>query len=199
MATRILIADDHEMMRAVLRNLINSHGGWEVCAEAKNGSEAVVQATDLHPDLIILDLAMPVMDGIRAAREISKRDPKARMIMFTLHASPEVEEQARRVGVKCVVSKAKNGSRLVLAIEETLGEGNGCGEHAEEEKVTDFEPQRLERGREIRVHQAGTTEASAERNAAASTVEAPHAATEISRNRTEGAQGLTQGSVRKRE
>lgn len=125
MATRILIADDHEMMRAVLRNLINSHGGWEVCAEAKNGSEAVAHAKELRPDLIILDLAMPVMDGIHAAQEINKRDPEARIIMFTLHASPEVEEQAKRVGVKRVVSKAKNGGRLVLAIEQTLDDQKG--------------------------------------------------------------------------
>jgi DNA-binding NarL/FixJ family response regulator len=122
MATRILIADDHEMMRRVLRNLINSHVGWQVCAEAKNGSEAVAQVKEQHPDLVVLDLTMPVMDGMRAAREIKKSTPDMRMIMFTLHASPEIEEQAKSAGIRRVVSKAQNGGRLVTAIEQELSD-----------------------------------------------------------------------------
>jgi DNA-binding NarL/FixJ family response regulator len=122
MATRILIADDHEIMRTALRNLINSHAGWEVCAEAKNGSEAVEQAKQLQPDLIVLDLAMPVMDGMAAAREITRSRPETRVIMFTLHASDEVEEHARRAGVKQVVSKVKNGGGLLTAMEQVLGD-----------------------------------------------------------------------------
>lgn len=124
MATRILIADDHEMMRRVLRNLINSHAGWQVCAEAKNGSEAVAQVQEQHPDLVVLDLAMPVMDGMRAAREIKKTTPEMRMIMFTLHASPEIEEQAKSAGIRQVVSKAHNGTRLLTAIEQELEASN---------------------------------------------------------------------------
>lgn len=120
MATRILIADDHELMRATLRTLINSHTGWQVCAEAKDGGEAVAQAKKLQPDLIVLDLAMPVMDGVQAAREIIRSRPEARVIMFTLHASEEVEKHAKRAGVKEVVSKAKNGGRLVTAMEKLL-------------------------------------------------------------------------------
>lgn len=120
MATRFLIADDHEMMRKALRNLINSHAGWQVCAEAKDGGEAVAQAKELHPDVILLDLAMPIMDGMRAAREIRKTAPRTPMIMFTLHASPEIEEQAKSAGIRQVVSKAKNGGRLVTAIEQEL-------------------------------------------------------------------------------
>lgn len=109
------------MMRRVLRNLINSHGGWQVCAEAKDGSEAVTQAKELHPDLVVLDLAMPIMDGMHAAREIQKAAPDTRMIMFTLHASPAIEEQAKSAGIRQVVSKAKNGAHLVTAIEQELG------------------------------------------------------------------------------
>jgi DNA-binding NarL/FixJ family response regulator len=136
MATRILIADDHEMIRRVLRNLINSHEGWQVCAEAKNGSEAVTQARELRPDLIVLDLAMPVMDGMKAAREITKSSPDARVIMFTLHASPEVEEQAKRVGVRQVISKARDGGRLVTAMEQELG-----GDKTEESGGSESESQ----------------------------------------------------------
>lgn len=122
MTTRFLIADDHEMMRKALRDLINSHVGWQVCAEAKDGSEAVAHAKELHPDVILLDLAMPVMDGMRAAREIRKTAPETPMIMFTLHASPEIEEQAKDAGIRQVISKAKNGVRLVTAIEQELGD-----------------------------------------------------------------------------
>lgn len=120
MVTRILIADDHEIMRTVLRNLINSHAGWRVCAEARDGGEAVARVKELHPDLIVLDLAMPVMDGMRAAREIKESAPDMPMILFTLHASPELEEQAKSAGIRQVVSKAKNGNGLLTAIEQEL-------------------------------------------------------------------------------
>lgn len=122
MATRILIADDHELMRKLLRNLINSHPNWQVCAEAKDGGEAVAQTKELHPDLVVLDLAMPVMDGMRAAREINKMVPETRMIMFTLHASPEIEEEARNAGIRQVISKTQNGAQLLDAIERELGD-----------------------------------------------------------------------------
>lgn len=122
MATRILIADDHEMMRAALRDLINSHADWQICAEANNGREAVEQAKQLQPDLIVLDLAMPVMDGMAAAREITRNRPEARVILFTLHGTKEVEEHAKQAGVRRVVSKVKDGGRLVMAMEEVLRE-----------------------------------------------------------------------------
>jgi DNA-binding NarL/FixJ family response regulator len=167
MATRILIADDHELMRAVLRNLINAHEGWHVCAEATNGSEAVVQEKKLHPDLIVLDLAMPVMDGMQAAREIRKNTPRARMVMFTLHASPEVEQHAKQVGVTRVVSKAKNGGRLVTAIEQVLDERGGQESDSETDDTEEYTgPVGGESVREIRVHQQGLSEGRAAQNAA---------------------------------
>jgi DNA-binding NarL/FixJ family response regulator len=122
MPTRILIADDHEVMRSVLRHLLDSHEGWQVCSEAKNGGEAVAKAADLRPDVIVLDLAMPIMDGVQAAREILKSRPEAVVVMFTLHSSEQLERTAAQVGVKRVISKAHNGSRLLSAIEEVLAE-----------------------------------------------------------------------------
>jgi DNA-binding NarL/FixJ family response regulator len=156
MATRILIADDHEMIRTVLRNIINSHQGWQVCAEASNGSEAVAQAKEMRPDVIVLDLAMPVMDGMTAAREIRRNSPGAQMIMFTLHASPEVEEHAKRAGVVKVVSKARNSERLVTAIEQVVDGGSDVesGSH-EDEPIMEFVKDAPGGPREIQVHQAG--------------------------------------------
>jgi len=128
MATRILIADDHEMMRNVLRHLIDSHEDWKVCSEARNGGEAVAKAADLHPDVIILDLAMPIMDGVQAAREIVRNRPDAKIVMFTLHSSVELEKAAGQVGVKRVISKARDGKTLLQAIEEVLSENPNPGE-----------------------------------------------------------------------
>jgi DNA-binding NarL/FixJ family response regulator len=158
MATRILIADDHEMIRTVLRNLINSHTGWQVCAEASNGSEAVAQAKKVHPDVIVLDLAMPVMDGMTAAREIRRNSPDAQMIMFTLHASPEVEEHAKRAGVAKVVSKARNSARLVTAIEQVVGSGSPDQDagSADDLPTAEFAREGSGNPKEIQVHQAGT-------------------------------------------
>ena len=75
MAIRILIADDHELMRGALRSLIEGHEGWEVCGEAEDGDEAVPKAAELNPDAIILDLVMLRMDGLEAARHILKASP----------------------------------------------------------------------------------------------------------------------------
>ncbi len=124
MATRILIADDHEMMRSVLRHLIDSHDNWQVCSEARNGGEAVAKAADLHPDVIILDLAMPIMDGVQAAREIVRNRPDAKIVMFTLHSSAELEKAAGQAGVKRVISKARDGKTLLRAIEDVLAENH---------------------------------------------------------------------------
>jgi CheY-like chemotaxis protein len=73
--SRILIADDNVVVRRHLGELFKSHAGWEVCAEVENGQQAVLKTRELKPDLIILDLAMPVMDGLQAAREIGKALP----------------------------------------------------------------------------------------------------------------------------
>lgn len=119
MHARILIADDHDLMRSLLRQLLNSHDGWEVCCEARNGGEAVAKASDLHPDVIILDLSMPAMNGFQAAREILKKTPHPFVLLFTLHHSPELEQQAALLGIHRVISKPDDAA-LLSAIEELL-------------------------------------------------------------------------------
>src|SRR3981081_2803002 len=69
---RILIADDHDLMRRGVKTLLESHAGWEICGEAKTGREAVAQAADLKPDILILDIGMPDLNGVEAARRIRK-------------------------------------------------------------------------------------------------------------------------------
>ena len=124
MAFRILIADDHPAIRRVLRALIERRAEWQVCGEAENGADAVSKALELKPDLIILDLAMPVVDGIRAARELSGALPGLPILMHTMHGSPAVNLEAKKAGVTRVVSKGESGEKLIRAIEELLKAGH---------------------------------------------------------------------------
>lgn len=109
---RILIAEDNPAVRTALRGLMQDAGPWEI-VEVENGLEAVAKAQELRPNLIILDLVMPVMDGLSAARQISKLLPEIPMLMHTMHWSPQIELEAQKVGVRQVVSKAD--SRLLVS------------------------------------------------------------------------------------
>jgi CheY-like chemotaxis protein len=120
---KILIADDKLHIRRVLRGLIEGHGDWEVCAEAEDGVQAVNRAKQFQPDLIILDLALPEMNGIEAATQISKALPDVPILIFTLYASPLVEKEAEKVGVRRVISKS-TGYMLIPAIEEALAQSH---------------------------------------------------------------------------
>lgn len=105
MATRILIADDNEVVRSRLGELLATHDGWEVCGTVGNGREAVEKAVELRPSLIILDLAMPEMDGLSAAREIGKVLPSVPIVIFTLHKFATIDLEAKKAGVRYVVAK----------------------------------------------------------------------------------------------
>jgi NarL family two-component system response regulator LiaR len=118
---KILIADDKLRIRRVLRHLIERHQDWDVCAEAEDGVQAVNRAKQFKPDMIILDLAMPELNGFEAAAEISKALPEVPILMFTLYASPQVEKEAEKVGVQRVISKS-TGYMLVPAIEEAFAQ-----------------------------------------------------------------------------
>jgi len=119
-ASRLLIADDNATVRRMLRALLETHEGWEVCGEAENGLEAVAKAKELQPDVIILDLAMPVMDGLRAAREISSALPGVPLLIHTLHNAPGVELEAKKAGARKIINKTENADELLNAIEEAL-------------------------------------------------------------------------------
>jgi len=118
MPTRLLIADDNPVVRAALHRLLESAGDWEI-VDAENGRQAIAKAQELSPNLIILDLVMPVMDGLVAARELSKLMPQTPLLMHTLHWSAQVEIEAQKVGVRKVVPKADSRG-LVAAIRQCL-------------------------------------------------------------------------------
>lgn len=119
MSCRILIADDHDGVRRTLRQTLQTHPGWEICGEAGTGLEAVEKAASLKPDLIILDLSMPVMDGLQAASRISA-NADVPIILFTSHLSSAVAGEAQKAGIRRVVSKDRND--LLETIEAILDE-----------------------------------------------------------------------------
>lgn len=120
MPYRILIADDHSLVRKILKKTLENHSGWQVCAQASNGLEAVQMAAELHPDLIILDFAMPLMNGIEAARRILSVSPGVPIFIFTNYYFPALVQEADSVGVQQVIDKGLAGHELFVAIEAAL-------------------------------------------------------------------------------
>src|SRR6201982_608326 len=130
MPTRILIADDNEVVRGRLSEFLAKHEGGEVCAAVGNGGDGVEKPVELKPSLIILDLAMADMDGLSAAREIRKLLPSVPIVLFTLHKFATIDLEAKKAGGLYVVEKPDTEA-LLRAAEELLK--NGPLESAQEE------------------------------------------------------------------
>jgi DNA-binding NarL/FixJ family response regulator len=118
-AHSILIVDDNNLVRRMLRSWLEQHPEWDICGEAENGQMAVERVEELHPDVVLLDLQMPIMNGLEAARQINRLAPNTAMIMFTVHSSEQLLKEARARGVKDVVSKCDLlGEHLLTALRE---------------------------------------------------------------------------------
>ena len=117
---RILIADDHEVARRGIRALLESHPGWEVCAEAKDGREAVEIANRMKPDLILLDIGMPNLNGLEATRQILATSPDAAILVLTMHDTDHVVREVLRAGARGFVLKSDAGRDLVAAVDALL-------------------------------------------------------------------------------
>lgn len=115
MSFNILIVDDNAMIRRAYRSLIESQTVHLVCGEAENGAIAVARVKELHPDIVILDLQMPVMNGLDAAREISILFPSTVIVMVTMHCSEQLRKDAEAVGIRDVVSKYEEIAEHLLA------------------------------------------------------------------------------------
>jgi DNA-binding NarL/FixJ family response regulator len=124
MAVRILIADDDASIRRLLRRLIENHADWTVCGDALDGQDAVGKTAQLTPDVVVLDLAMPQMNGLQAAREISRTRPELPMLLLTVqNVSRELTTEAAHAGFRGAVSKS-TGSEVVRGIEMLLQQQN---------------------------------------------------------------------------
>jgi DNA-binding NarL/FixJ family response regulator len=121
MASRILLVDDSPVILRSLPSYIEAQTDWEICGEAENGKLAVEMAQPLSPDVIILNLSMPVMNGLEAARQIRKIAPNICILLFTLHATAQLSAEARNVGVNEVLSKSDVASRLLGTVRSLLG------------------------------------------------------------------------------
>ena len=120
---RVLIADDHEVMRLGIRNLLELQPGWSICAEANNGQEAVEKTLQYHPDIIIMDITMPVMNGLEAALQITQKEPQIPVILFSLHLSDDIYRHFKIDGIRGAVAKGDAARDLVLAVETVLAGG----------------------------------------------------------------------------
>lgn len=106
---RILVADDNPAIRKCLRGLLENHDDWRVCDEATNGKEAVEHFRKTKPDLIVIDLQMPEMNGLEASRQITRQSPATPILMVSIHSSKELSEEARKVGIRGTCGKANIG------------------------------------------------------------------------------------------
>lgn len=114
---RVLIADDHEVVRAGLRHLVLEQAGWQVVGEATTGRQATAMALEKQPDVVVIDIAMPELNGLDAARQIKKSLPKTEIVILTLHLSDQLAYEIINAGIRGYVLKSDANRDLVNAIE----------------------------------------------------------------------------------
>ena len=114
---RILLADDHDIVRRGLRDQLTTREGWEVCGEATNGREAVAMALKLKPDVVVLDLSMPELNGLEATRQIRRELPRTEVLIFTMHETEQLIREVLAAGARGYVLKSDAGRQLTSAVE----------------------------------------------------------------------------------
>ena len=123
---RVLVVDDHQVMRQGIRALLSNDPVWDVCGEAENGRQAVEKTRELRPDLVILDLTMPEMNGLEAARHIRQIAPDTKIVIFSMHESPQVRKEARDAGADAFVSKSAVAEQLTGTAKKLLAANGGA-------------------------------------------------------------------------
>jgi len=118
---RILIVDDSPLIRRSLRRLFEERPDWAVCGEAENGPDAIDQAQKVHPDLIVIDLVMPFINGIDASRVLKKLLPAIPIVMFTSFADPHIKHAALAAGIHDLIDKSEGATTLIRSIQELFG------------------------------------------------------------------------------
>ena len=114
---KILVADDHELMRRGVRSLLEAEAGWKVVGEASNGQELLKKAQELKPDIVVLDIGMPLLNGLEASRRLKKVLPEVKILILSMHDSEQMARAVLEAGARGYVTKADTARDLVLAIE----------------------------------------------------------------------------------
>jgi DNA-binding NarL/FixJ family response regulator len=127
MGSKILIVDDHEVVRQGIRTILRARPQWEVCGEAINGRDAIEKAQSLDPDVIIMDITMPEMSGIEATREITKLKLRAAVLVFTMHESKNLASTVQDAGARGFVLKSHAARDLLDALEALMAGGTFFG------------------------------------------------------------------------
>jgi DNA-binding NarL/FixJ family response regulator len=117
MTIRILVVDDHPIVRQGLKTLLEGHAGWEVIGEASDGAEALEKAKDLTPDVMVLDVTMPRMNGLEACRLLRRQSPALEILFVTQHDSPQMMREALEAGARGYVVKSNAARDLLAAVE----------------------------------------------------------------------------------
>jgi DNA-binding NarL/FixJ family response regulator len=120
---RVLIVDDHAFIRRGIQTILNPFPQWKLCGEADNGKDAIRMASELEPEVIIMDVSMPELNGIEATRAIRKAQPGIKIILLTLHESAELVRSAFRAGARGYLLKTDAEQELVRALSVVMGEG----------------------------------------------------------------------------
>jgi DNA-binding NarL/FixJ family response regulator len=117
MPLRILVVDDHAVVRRGVRSLLESHEGWEVCGEATTGRDAVEQSRRLRPDVVVMDLSLPELNGLDATRQILKESPETEVLVLTMHHSEELARDVLKAGARGYVLKSDADENLIAAVD----------------------------------------------------------------------------------
>jgi len=117
MSLRILVVDDHAVVRRGVRSLLESQEGWEVCGEATTGRDAVEQSRRLRPDVVVMDLSLPELNGLDATRQILKIAPDTEVLVLTMHHSEELARDALQAGARGYVLKSDADENLIAAVD----------------------------------------------------------------------------------
>jgi DNA-binding NarL/FixJ family response regulator len=115
---QVVIADDHDILRSGVRALFEGHPQWTICGEAADGEQAVALAVRFHPDLIIMDVTMPIMNGLQAAAKIREVSPGTKIVILSMHESPYITQKALQAGADVFLSKSDAGGKLIPAIDQ---------------------------------------------------------------------------------
>lgn len=121
--SRVLIVDDHAFIRSGVQTILNPFPEWELCGEADNGTDAIRLSETLKPEVIIMDISMPGLNGIEATRMIHRKHPEVKVIILTLHENDELVKSAFRAGARGYLLKVDAERELVTALTEVVREG----------------------------------------------------------------------------